>query len=54
MTILDKIDSMINVRDLEKFKEFAADITDDLDREGFDYKDIKDFLIRELDILLGK
>jgi hypothetical protein len=53
MNVLDKIDSMINIRDLDKFKEFAADIADDLDREGFDYEDIKAYLVRELTILLG-
>jgi hypothetical protein len=53
MNVLDKIDSMINTRDLDKFKEFAADITDDLDREGFDLEDIKAYLVRELTILLG-
>jgi len=53
MNVLDKIDSLIKISDLEKFKETAADITDDLDREGFDYEDIKAYLVRELTILLG-
>ena len=44
---------MINIRDLDKFKEFAADIFDDLDYEGFDLEDIKAYLVRELTILLG-
>jgi hypothetical protein len=53
MTTLDKIDSLIKISDLEKFKEISTDIADDLDREGFDYKDIKAYLLRELTILLG-
>jgi hypothetical protein len=53
MNVLDKIDSLIKISDLEKFKEISADIADDLDREGFDYEDIKTYLVRELTILLG-
>jgi hypothetical protein len=53
MNVLDKIDSLIKISDLEKFKEISADIVDDLDYEGFDLEDIKAYLVRELTILLG-
>jgi hypothetical protein len=53
MNVLDKIDSLIKISDLEKFKEISADIADDLDYEGFDLEDIKAYLVRELTILLG-
>jgi len=53
MNVLDKIDSIIKISDLEKFKEISADIVENLDYEGFDLEDIKAYLVRELTILLG-
>jgi len=41
------------LNDLIKFQESVNDIADRLLLEGFEYSDVKEYLIRELDSILG-
>jgi uncharacterized protein YeeX (DUF496 family) len=53
MNKFDRIEGLVNLNDLFKFQESVNDITDDLLSDGFEYEDVKEYLIRELDSLLG-
>ena len=54
MNKFDRIEGLINLTDLERFKETTLDISNDLELEGFDLQDIKEYLIRELNEMLGE
>jgi hypothetical protein len=51
--VLERIDGLINRRDLELFKNALENITNDLEQEGFELPDIKAYIQRELDEVLG-
>jgi hypothetical protein len=53
MTKFDRIEGLINLNDLIKFQESVNDIADRLLLEGFEYSDVKEYLIGELDSMLG-
>jgi hypothetical protein len=53
MNKFDRIEGLVNLNNLFKFQESVNDITDDLLSDGFEYEDVKEYLIRELDSLLG-
>jgi hypothetical protein len=53
MNKFDRIEGLVNLNDLFKFQESVNDIADRLLLEGFEYEDVKEYLIRELDSLLG-
>jgi hypothetical protein len=53
MNKFDRIEGLVNLNNLFKFQESINDITDDLLSDGFEYEDVKEYLIRELDSLLG-
>jgi hypothetical protein len=54
MNKFDRIEGLIKRKDLEIFKETVLDITDHLELEGFELQDIKEYLIRELNEMLGE
>jgi hypothetical protein len=54
MNTFDKIEDLIKLDDLLKFQETVNDITDHLLLEGFEYRDVKEYLIRELNVMLGE
>jgi hypothetical protein len=53
MSKFERIEGLINLNDLFKFQESVNDIADRLLLEGFEYSDVKEYLIRELDSILG-
>jgi hypothetical protein len=53
MNKFDRIEGLVNLNNLFKFQESINDIADDLLSDGFEYEDVKEYLIRELDSLLG-
>jgi len=53
MDTLERIDGLINLKDLERFKESIQSIVDTLEDDGFELSDVKAYLQRELDELLG-
>jgi len=53
MNKFDRIEGLVNLNDLIKFQESANDIADRLLLEGFEYSDVKEYLIRELNEMLG-
>ncbi len=53
MNKFDRIEGLVNLNDLIKFQESVNDIADRLLLEGFEYSDVKEYLIRELDSILG-
>jgi hypothetical protein len=53
MNKFDRIDGLIKVNDLAKFQEVVLDIADHLELEGFELQDVKEYLIRELNEMLG-
>ena len=55
MSKFERIEGLINLNDLFKFQESVNDIADTLllEGEGFGYSDVKEYLIRELDSILG-
>jgi ribosomal protein S18 len=50
---LERMDGIINRRDLELFKNSLENITNELEQEGFELSDIKAYIQRELDEILG-
>lgn len=50
---LERIDGLVNRRDLELFKNALENITNELELEGFELPDIKAYIQRELDEILG-
>jgi hypothetical protein len=50
---IERIDGLINQRDLELFKNALENITNDLEMEGFELNDIKAYLQMELNEYLG-
>jgi hypothetical protein len=48
-----RIEGLIKIDDLMKFQELVNDIADRLLLEGFEYSDVKEYLIRELNEMLG-
>jgi hypothetical protein len=50
---LERIDGLVNRRDLELFKNALENIKNELELEGFDLRDIKSYIQRELDEFLG-
>jgi hypothetical protein len=52
MNKFDRIEGLVNLNNLFKFQESINDIADDLLSDGFEYEDVKEYLIRELDSLL--
>jgi hypothetical protein len=53
MNKFDRIEGLIKLDDLIKFQESVNDIADRLLLEGFEYSDVKEYLIRELNEMLG-
>lgn len=53
MNKFDRIDGLIKVNDLAIFQETVLDIANDLELEGFELQDVKEYLIRELNTMLG-
>ena len=53
MNKFDRIDGLIKVNDLAKFQEAVLDIADHLELKGFELQDVKEYLIRELNEMLG-
>lgn len=53
MNKFDRIDGLIKVNDLAIFQEAVLDIANDLELEGFELQDVKEYLIRELNTMLG-
>ena len=53
MSKFERIEGLINLNDLIKFQESVNDIADRLLLEGFEYSDVKEYLIGELDSMLG-
>jgi hypothetical protein len=53
MNKFDRIEGLIKIDDLMKFQELVNDIADELVLDGFEYSDVKEYLIRELDSMLG-
>ena len=51
---IERIDGLINQRDLELFKNALENIVNDLEMEDFDSKDIKMYFQLMLDEYLGK
>jgi hypothetical protein len=52
MLMPNRIDGMVNQRELQAFAEAALNIAQDLDDEGFDAQDIKKFLINKLNDMI--
>jgi hypothetical protein len=52
--IIERIDQLVNQRDLELFKNALENIVNDLEMEDFDSKDIKMYFQLMLDEYLGK
>ena len=52
--IIERIDQLVNQRDLELFKNSLENIVNDLEMEDFDSKDIKMYFQLMLDEYLGK
>jgi len=50
---IERIDGLINQRDLELFKNALENITNDLEMEGFELSDVKAYLQMELNEYLG-
>jgi len=50
---LERMEGLINRRDLELFKNSLENITNELEQEGFELSDIKAYIQRELDEILG-
>lgn len=50
---LERIEGLINRRELELFKNALENITNELEQEGFELSDIKAYIQRELDEILG-
>jgi hypothetical protein len=53
MNKFDRIEGLIKLDDLIKFQESVNDITNILLEDGFEYSDVKEYLIKELDSMLG-
>ena len=53
MSKFKRIEGLIKLEDLIKFQESVNDIADRLLLEGFEYSDVKEYLIKELDSMLG-
>lgn len=49
----ERIDGLINQNDLESFKQAIENIANDLEEDGFSLSDVKAYLQRELDEILG-
>lgn len=54
LQILDRVEGLVLIKELEKFKESLQVMTDDLVDQGFDYDDIKVYFKSVLDEVLGK
>ena len=54
MNKFDRIEGLIKVNDLSTFQETVLDISNHLEFEGFELQDIKEYLIRELNTMLGE
>ena len=52
--LLDRIEGLVIIKELEKFKESLQVMTDDLEEEGFEYNEIKQYFQTILDEMLGK
>ena len=50
---LERIDGLVNRKDLELFKNALENITNELELEGFELPDVKAYIQRELDEILG-
>lgn len=50
---LERIEGLINQRDLELFKNSLENITNDLEEEGFELSDIKTYFKSILNEILG-
>lgn len=49
----ERIDGLINQNDLKSFKQAIENIANDLEEDGFSLSDVKAYLQRELDEILG-
>ena len=52
--VLERIEGLVLISELERFKESLQVMTDDLLEEGFEYKEIKAYFQLILDETLGK
>ena len=50
---IERIEGLVNQRDLELFKNALENITNDLEQEGFELSDIKAYFQLILDEVLG-
>jgi hypothetical protein len=50
---IERIEGLINLKELMRFKESIQSITDGLEEEGFELQDVKKYLQMELNELLG-
>ena len=51
--VIERIDSLVNQRDLELFKDALENITNDLEDEGFELNDVKAYFQLILNEYLG-
>jgi hypothetical protein len=51
--VIERIDQLINLKELERFKESIQNITDDLEEEMFELSDVKAYLQLVLNEILG-
>lgn len=52
-SVAERIDGLVNLKELTAFKDAIESIANDLEEEGFHLSDVKAYLQRELDIILG-
>ena len=51
--IIERIEGLINLRDLDLFKNALENITNDLEQEGFKLSDVKAYIKLILNEILG-
>jgi hypothetical protein len=51
--VLERIEGLVNLRDLELFKNALENITNDLESEDFELSDVKAYFQLILDEILG-
>ena len=50
---LERLEGLINLKELQRFKESIQSITDDLENEMFELSDVKAYLQMEFNEILG-
>ena len=50
----ERIESLLDLTFYEALREAINEVTDQLLEDGFEYSDVKEFIIEKLDEILGK